>query len=242
MVDGMMARRLRCTAAHEPPLAVLRADGQLTLRSAGQLRTALLRCLAEQPTAVLVDAAGLTVGEDLSLAAFLAASRHAAAWPGAPLLVCAPSRDMRAAMRRLGADRHLTLCADLDHGRTVAAGRELPAQVRDRLPAAATSVRTARRLVSGACERWHLPVVVEPARLVTTELVTNAVRHGGSPIELTVTRGHRYLHLAVRDYHRKQSRDCPRLVEAVSASWGCTVLPDGNVTWASLHLTARSRV
>lgn len=249
-----MRKRLRCTPAHEPPLAVLRADGELTLRTAAQLRRALLKCLAEQPTAILVDAAGLTIGEDLSLTAFMAAARHAAAWPGVPLLICAPPPDMRAALRRLGADRHLTLCTDLDHGRSMAARRELPAQVRNSFPAAAASVRAARTLVSGACERWRLPVVVEPARLVTTELVTNAVQHAGTPIELTVTRGRRYLHLAVRDYHQRRSRLIEMegeqepsergllLVEAVSASWGCTLLPDGKVTWASLHLMARSRI
>ncbi|MDQ7908994.1 ATP-binding protein [Phytohabitans sp. ZYX-F-186] len=248
-----MLQRLRCTTAHEPPLAVLRADGALTLRTAAQLRAALLKCLAEQPIAILVDAAGLTVGEDLSLTAFMAAARHAAAWPAVPLLVCAPPRDMRAALRRLGADHHLRLCTDLDHGRAVATRREPPAQVRDEFPAAAASVRAARSLVSGLCERWRLPVV-EPARLVTTELVDHAVRHAGTPIELTVTHGRRHLHLAVRDFRQRRSRLLgpegtaapggrrPPLIEAVSASWGCTLLPDGKVTWASLHLTARSRI
>jgi anti-sigma regulatory factor (Ser/Thr protein kinase)/anti-anti-sigma regulatory factor len=250
----MAAQHLRCTAAHEPPLAVVRADGRLTLRSATQLRTSLLKCLAEQPIAILVDAAGLSVEEDLGLTAFLAVSRHAAAWPGSPLLVCAPSPGVRAGLRRLGVERHLTLCTDLGHGRSIAARRELPAQVRDQFPAADASVRAARSLVSGVCERWRLPVVVEPARLVTTELVTNAVRHAGTPIELTVTRGRRYLHLAVRDYHPRRSRLMGSsgktepssrgllLVEAVSSSWGCTLLPDGKVTWASLHLAARSRI
>jgi anti-anti-sigma regulatory factor len=247
-----MVKRLRCTTAHEPPLALLRADGRLSLRTAAQLRRGLLRCLAEQPIAVLVDATSLTVEEDLSLTAFMAAARHAAAWPGVPVLVCAPSRDMRAALRRLGADRHLRLCADVDHGRTTATRRELPAQVRDSLPAGAASLPAARTLVAGACERWRLPVVAGPARAVTTELVNHAVPHAGSPIELTVTRGHRYLHLAVRDYHRPRSRFRPAqpgsgtrglpLVEAVSSSWGCTLLPDGKVTWASLRLTARSRI
>ncbi|GAA4436224.1 STAS domain-containing protein [Phytohabitans houttuyneae] len=235
-------------------MAVLRVDGQLTLRTATQLRRALLKCLAEQPIAILVDVSGLTVEDDMSVTAFMASARHAAAWPGVPLLICAPSPGMRAALRRLRADRHLTLCTDLDHGRTMAAARVQPAQVRDSFPAAAASVRAARTLVAGACERWRLPVVAEPARIVTTELVTNAVRQAGTPIELTVTRGGRHLHLAVRDFHGRRSRlvttaDEPTpgaagfpLVEAVSSSWGCTFLPDGKVTWASLHLTARSRI
>jgi anti-sigma regulatory factor (Ser/Thr protein kinase) len=82
--------------------------------------------------------------------------------------------------------------------------------------------------------------------MVASELVTNAVRHAGTPIELVFTRGSRYAHLAVRDYDQRRSKLVGPdgetepggrgllLVEAVSSSWGCTMLPDGKVTWASL--------
>jgi anti-anti-sigma regulatory factor/anti-sigma regulatory factor (Ser/Thr protein kinase) len=246
-----MAPHLRCTAVHEPPLAILRADGTLTLQTATELRTALLKCLAEQPAAILVDAAGLTLADDLSVTAFIAAARHAAAWPAVPLLVCAPSSELRAALRRLGADRQVPVCDDLSQGRTAAARRALPAQVSDRYPATVPSVRAAREMVTTACERWRVPTVVEPARLVATELVTNSVRHAGTPIDLIVTLSSRYLHLAVRDYDPRPPRlvgpdgeTAPGgrgllLVEAVSATWGYTSLTDGKVTWASLSRTVR---
>ncbi|MFC0533999.1 ATP-binding protein [Phytohabitans kaempferiae] len=246
-----MGRHLRCVAAHEPPLAVVRVTGRLTLRGAARLRVALLKSLAEQPFAVLVDVAGMAVDEDMSLTVFMAAARHAAAWPAAPIILCSASPEARAALCRVGADRHVTLCADLDQGRAVAARRELPEQVRDQLSASPTSVPAARRMVTALCERWELSGVVSPARLVISELVANAVRHAGTSVELTITRSRRHLHLAVRDYHRQRSpvRRPPAesepdrrgllLVEAVSANWGCTLLPDGKVTWASLSRAPR---
>jgi hypothetical protein len=73
-------------------------------------------------------------------------------------------------------------------------------------------------------------------------------------MELVVTRGRRYLHVAVRDFDPRPAT--PRgpdaeaepggrgllLVQAVSSSWGCTSLPDGKVTWASISRTARTRL
>jgi anti-anti-sigma regulatory factor len=233
-------------AAHEPPLTVLHTAGALTLATAQDLRTALLKCLADQPAAILVDAAGLTVADDLALTAFIAAARHAAAWPGVPLLVCAAPQQTEMALRRLGIDRFITLCADLDHGRAAAARRDLPPQVRDQLPPTAESVPAARRLVTAACERWHLPGMTEPAAIVITELAANAVRHARTGMEIVITRGGRHLHLAIRDGDSQRPRLVGPageiepggrgllLVEAVSTSWGYTLLPDGKVTWASL--------
>jgi hypothetical protein len=80
---------------------------------------------------------------------------------------------------------------------------------------------------------------------VATELVGNAVRHARTPIDLAITRTHRYLHLAVRDYASQP----PRLlgpndgkhgghglviVEAFTTCWGFTPTSDGKVTWATL--------
>jgi anti-anti-sigma regulatory factor len=242
----MTIRPFVCAARYEPPLAVVRADGTLTAVAAPQLRGVLLKCLSDQPTAVLVDATGLSIVDDLSLTAFIAAARHAAAWPAVPMLICAPSPEVRAALRRLGADRHVTMCVDLVDGRAVAAQGELPPQVRDRFPPTPDSVRAARALVTAACERWRLPALVAPASLAVSELVTNAVRHAGTSMDVVVTRARRYVHLAVRDYSRQPARlrgpDSEAepggrgllLVEAVSAGWGCTLLPDGKVTWVSL--------
>lgn len=242
------------TATHEPPLAIVHADGALTAVTAPQLRDVILKCLAHQPTAILVDASTLTIRQDLNVTAFIAAARHAAAWPGVPIVICAPNAGLRTALARLGVDLHVTVCADMERGRAAAARQELPPQVRERFPQMPSSVRAARAMATEACLRWQLPGLAEAAALVVSELVTNAVRHAQTPIELTINRARRYLHVAVRDY----SRQPPRLigpegeampggrglliVEAAASSWGYTLLPDGKVTWASLSRTGRSNI
>jgi hypothetical protein len=97
-----------------------------------------------------------------------------------------------------------------------------------------------------ACEGWQVPALVGSARLAVSELATNAVRHAGTSFDVVVTRARRYVHVAVRDYNPQpaklrgpdgEAQPGGRgllVVEAVSASWGCTLLPDGKVTWASL--------
>jgi anti-anti-sigma regulatory factor/anti-sigma regulatory factor (Ser/Thr protein kinase) len=243
-----MTGDLRCVATAEPPLALLRVAGELNLPSGPRLRAALLKCLADQPTAVLVDVAALTVADDVHLTLFVAVARHAAAWPSIPILVCAPPPPLAAALRGLGIDRHVTICASLSEGRTLAASRRLPTSVRDRFPPTVAAVSAARDLVADACRRWGLSRPVPAAGLVVTELVSNAVRHAGTPIEVVVTRTGRYVHLAVRDYVSQPARllgpageDVPGgrgllIVDAFTTCWGCTPTRDGKVTWATLPI------
>ncbi len=49
------------------------------------------------------------------------------------------------------------------------------------------SVQRARELVADIAESWGFGDVLYEVRLVTSELVTNAVEHGGEPIEITVS-------------------------------------------------------
>lgn len=55
-----------------------------------------------------------------------------------------------------------------------------------RLAPAPESTREARRTVRLALERWQLDHLVDTAVLLTSELVTNAVLHARSALELTV--------------------------------------------------------
>jgi anti-anti-sigma regulatory factor/anti-sigma regulatory factor (Ser/Thr protein kinase) len=236
---------LTCVAVGDPPLVVLRVAGELNLGSGPGLRAAVLKCLADQPAAILVDAEALTVADDIYLTVFAAVARHAAAWPSIPILVCA-SPQVAASLLRLGIDRHVTLCASLREGRVRAARRTLPPRVRDRYLPTPGTAGTARRLVNQVCRSWGLSRLVPVAELVVTELVSNAIRHAGTGIELVITRGGRHLHLAVRDYAPEPARlvgssgvDEPGgrgllIVEAFTTSWGCTPTRDGKVTWATL--------
>jgi anti-anti-sigma regulatory factor len=245
-VDPDVTADLECVPLNEPPLIVLTVGGELNLASAPRLRSAILKCLADQPTAIIVDAAALVVADDIHLTVFIALARQAAAWPSIPILVCAPPPEVAAALSRLGIDRHVIICASVREGRLRAARQELPPTLRDELLPVVGSVRAARRLVEDACRRWRLPHLAPPAGLVVSELVANAVRHAGTSIELLVTRTGRHLHLAVRDLQPRLARlvgpaaeDQPGgrgllIVEAIATHWGCIPTHDGKVTWASL--------
>jgi anti-anti-sigma regulatory factor len=227
---------------------VLRVTGELSLDNAPRLRAAALKCLADQPPAMLFDVAGLSSSDDVNLTVLIAVSRHAAAWPSIPVLVCAPSPSLFQALSRLGIDRHVMICETVAEGQARAAGHIAPVTVRHRFGPAVTSVAEARGVVEETCEQWRLGHLTDVAGLVVTELTSNVVRHARTGMELLVARSRRYLHISVRDYVRRPARlvgvggesDAGGrgllIVEAMTTSWGCTPTRDGKVTWASLRL------
>src|SRR5438034_11368746 len=84
-------------------LVTVSLSGPLTLDRTTDLRGVLLRCLAECPTAVIVDLSGATVDSDLPLTVFPAVARHASRWPGVPVLLAVPPGPLA---DRLGRRRH----------------------------------------------------------------------------------------------------------------------------------------
>jgi anti-sigma regulatory factor (Ser/Thr protein kinase) len=116
-----------------------------------------------------------------------------------------------------------------------------------RLPATAPSVKVARDEVAAAlrAEGWPVPAV-DRARVVTSELATNAVLHTGAAFELA-------LHLdgvariEVTDAepdrlprHADKADDRPGgmglyLVDALATAWGVERRDHGKVVWAALE-------
>ena len=83
------------------------------------------------------------------------------------------------------------------------------------------------------------------AQLLATELVTNAVRHAGGPVELTVARRGDRIRIEARDASTARpvpphANDSTRhrgllLVEDLSEAWGVDVHHDnGKVVWCEL--------
>jgi anti-anti-sigma regulatory factor len=243
-----MSAELECVATHGSSAAVLRVAGELSLGNAPRLRSAALKCLAEQPPALILDVAALTAPDDIQLTVLIAIARHAAAWPSIPILVCAPQPELAAALVRLRIDRHVLICADVTDAHVVAARQPLPPVITEHFAPVVAAVAQARHLVEGICERWHLNHLMSSAGLAATELVSNAVRHAGTGMELTVSRSRQHLHLAVRDYVSRPARLVGPsgeaepggrgllVVEALVSGWGSTPTRDGKVTWASLRI------
>ena len=114
------------------------------------------------------------------------------------------------------------------------------------------SVGLARRFVSDALCTWGINGLVDSARLVVSELVTNAVLHARSDVSVTLLFDGLKVRLEVSD----DSPEPPRkrhygndattgrglaLVDATSSSWGTTLGEGGKTVWAELTFVAGGR-
>lgn len=106
-----------------------------------------------------------------------------------------------------------------------------------------SNAEVARRFVESELRRRAVgEEAVFLAQLLTTELVTNAVRHAGSHVDITVARREDRIRIEARDY----STELPRmpesdastrhrgllLVDDLSEDWGVEVHDqDGKVVW-----------
>ncbi|MDY7086864.1 MAG: ATPase [Actinomycetota bacterium] len=219
-------------------------SGALGLTEVSGLYTHILKSLAEQPDALLVDLSQLAVTEPLAFAVFAAANRQATRWPGTPMVLCAPQQPIREILDG-HPFRQLVVADSLDAARDRLA-RDPAATVlalSDELLPIRGAARHARDVATEACLRWDLPHLVGPADLIATELVSNVIDHANT----TMTLRPRYLHIAVRDGSPEQV--CPPagpppmtgkgrgllLVDATAHAWGCLPSADGKVVWASLR-------
>lgn len=124
--------------------------------------------------------------------------------------------------------------------------RELPTR-RVRLPAGPAAAAEARRQVRDAVGDWRVPVDVDVAQLLTSELVANAVVHGGGgAVTLSVRASGGRLRVDVYD----TSPDLPAaaanpgadavsgrgllLVETLAAGWGSYRCPAGKAVFFTL--------
>jgi len=108
-------------------------------------------------------------------------------------------------------------------------------------PAAA---RTARTAFMEELDRWECGRVAD-ALLVFSELVTNAVNHGGGATRIDVVHGDKTLRFEVHDTTRRvpQLRDIAgpaggfglRIVDQVSEGWGWEHTASGKVVWCAVR-------
>ena len=128
----------------------------------------------------------------------------------------------------------------------VAGGAPAPdAQVTRHFVKDSRSLEQARRLVADTVTTWGLTELLEDARLVVSELATNAIRHGASPFTVSLSPTGSGLHLVVGDRSsslpQRREPDVARcggrglqLVDAITARWGCDLVDGGKLVWADL--------
>ena len=236
-----------CTARDHRGLLLAGLAGGFGLADVTLVRMHLLKCLAEQPRALLIDLSALTVAEPMALTVFSAVVRQAARWPGTSVLFCAAPRatvDLldAAAYRRLSQFSSVeAACDHVDRG-----GHGMPTMAEDLLPIAGAA-RHGRDVATDACLRWDRPELVAPASLVCSELISNVVDHAHTMMTLRLSLGSKFLFIAVRDGSSEEpvavasgpSADRGRglqIVDATAHRWGFLPARDGKVVWASLMI------
>jgi PAS domain S-box-containing protein len=127
-----------------------------------------------------------------------------------------------------------------------------------KLAADAASVREARRFVADTLAEWGCSKVADTLCLLTSEAVTNAVRHGRGPLrfrvrrtadEVTVMVTDRSTHALPRPRSTRDDAESGRgllLVDALADRWGTSPVENGKTVWFSVDLAedsvpARSR-
>lgn len=233
-----MSSQLVCRPERDLPVAVLRVRGRLDGLTTGALRTAVRRCLAPQPEALVVDLAGADVAGPGALDVIPDLMGETAEWPNVPVILC-------------GAGGHEVRHPQVGYADTVAkamtaiADEPEPRRIRVRLRPVPDACRQVRQLVVQACATWQASEMAATASLVATELVANVVRHAHTTMEFTLGLRDNRICLTVRDGSRLLPHPTDpsvtdaggrglRLIRALSQSWGVHPYADGKVVWTHL--------
>jgi anti-anti-sigma regulatory factor len=237
---------VQCTVRDHRGLMLAELTGSLTMPDVPAVRTHLLKCLAEQPRALVIDMSGIEVRSPMALTVFTAVVRQAGRWPGTDVLFCAARPATADLMLRVNYRRLATFdtveaaCDHIERG-----GHAMPTVAEDLLPIQGAA-RHGRNVATDACLRWDLTELVAPASLVTSELISNVVDHAHTMMTLRLTLGTRHLFIAVRDGSVAEPAVVPHgpdldrgrglhIIEATAHTWGYLPANDGKVVWASLQ-------
>lgn len=119
-----------------------------------------------------------------------------------------------------------------------------------RLPALPSAAAAARRFMAAQLCATHCRELADDAMLLMSELVTNAVLHGGPPVTVVVDCDGRGVEVRVRDGNRALPRERPvaldaengrglHLLDVIADRWGVTPAePHGKAVWFHLRTGA----
>jgi anti-anti-sigma factor len=197
----MRAEDLRARVERRGDATVVRLDGVLDVDSSPSLRSAVLACLATEPSVIVLDVAALRHRDDIALTVLPALAQQAAAWPGSAMTLAAASPPLASALDRMAVARMMPVFATTDAAlKGTSAGTAAGERMRVRLQPMLDATAAARHLVGRACLRWGVERIRDVAELVVTELVSNVLRHAGTEMEIGVARERHLLHISVRDH------------------------------------------
>ncbi|GGQ77815.1 ATP-binding protein [Couchioplanes azureus] len=213
----------------------------------------LRKCLAGNPAGIVFDLSRIDDPGPAGVPRLLGAVRATAGTePATRIAVCLPPGSPRPRPGREDAG-DLPIHTSVEEAHAALAGQLSSGEVvRLSLPPAPGSPGIARDLVGRACQDWDMSTLLMPARAVMSELVTNAVEHAGTRIDIAVSRRGTTLHIAVRDWNPELPRVLDlapvrgglpldergrglRVVHADSTAWGALPTAGGKLVWATVR-------
>jgi anti-anti-sigma factor len=232
---------------------VIRPRGALDAYTAPDLRAALLRCLASQPASLVLDASELSVTDDVGLTVLASVAQQSERWPGTRFAVIGASVDVATSIERMGITRYMKICPDRDTAFRELRQSPVPPLTRHRIAPDRNAPSVARAAVQDFCRAHGVGGDGDAAQLVASELVTNAVVHAGTTIDLTLRLVPPLLHIAVGDGGEGQARIATivdessesgrglLLVDALASAWGTFVPDNGKIVWATVPVRSVNR-
>jgi anti-sigma regulatory factor (Ser/Thr protein kinase) len=176
---------------------VLRVDA-LTQDLLDDVTRRLRTAFAEASRAVVVS---LPDGADAGAA--LAVQEEAATlardWGAVPVVIACPSSTLRQQLLGDGSGRYVAVTSGVPQALTSVLGLAAAETASRALSPHPTSPRAARSFVSSTLLEWELPERVPAAELVVSELVTNAMLHARTHIDLRVAAHHGAVRISVAD-------------------------------------------
>jgi hypothetical protein len=221
-----------------------RVRGLLSLRTASDLRDALLKAAAEHPRGLVCDLSEAAATRE-GLTVLHVVADQVADWPSSPIAVVAAAPPLVDQLDRLGLRRRMPVVPDLAQAAAVLRHSPRLLLASTQLPPSVDAPAAARAFVAAALTRWQAAGIVEGARWVVSELVTNAVVHARTDMTVRVSLTGRRVGLSVADRGQAGTVRIEgdswglRVVGQLARTWG--VLPrlgDGSVVWVVLDVDA----
>src|SRR5215218_8154893 len=205
---------------------VVTLTGSIDLFSVSQIQRALVKDLSDEPFAVICDLAGVDTLDPVCATVFATVANHPSSrWPATSFLLCCAQPSVAEILGLLTVPHFLQLYASLQDALDAAVAR--PPYLRDELVLAPipTAAASARAFVRDLLGYWQLALpdntLADRAVLLAAELVTNAVVHARTELQLRVELRGELLHLAVRDGSPRLLRLVPSPTPKPRGAVGC---------------------
>jgi anti-anti-sigma regulatory factor len=245
-VPAEQACALTITADAVSGATVLTTNGVLDTSTYRSLRDGIIKAAIEEPRAVIVDVAQLTVPAESAWAAITSARWHVRRWPAVPIALVCEHRAGRSAIARSGVARYVSVYPTVSAAlAALSAAGDRPHRHRARayLPADLSSLRRSRELVEGWLKAWSHVDLIPVSKVIVTAFVENVLQHTDSRPNVRLETDGAAVTVAVEDASRAPASlsetmtagDAPsglRIVAALCRTWGNAPTPAGKTVWA----------